>query len=131
MPGNAFAAQQYGINARYEQQRVNAINRSNAQVRSSISDGWKVGSGAGSMVGGSIQAGGGLGNVALGLGYTVGTRESSPIAQQGFRDVSVGVGRSLDGFGDSASVIYSTAIQRREHERNRESAPPIMAPLPN
>lgn len=131
MPANAFNAQQYGINARYEQQRVNAINRSNAQVQSSIRDGWKVGSGAGSMVGGAIQAGGGMSNVALGLGYTMGTRETSSISQQGFRDVSIGAGRSFDGFGDSASVIYSTAMQRREHERNRETAPPIMSPRTN
>jgi hypothetical protein len=128
MTQQEYQSQMHGINAKYEQQRANAVDLSNRTRREYASRGENVGRSSGRIAGGILQSAGGLENAMTGIGYTLGTQERSYFASQGIEDMGRSMGSVMDGTGDIfTDAAYSKGrIVQNERSAYRQHKPPIM-----
>lgn len=92
---------QYSTNARYEQQRAAAIDRSNRTIKEKTMLGAKIGGNIGKAAGAHYKVEAGLSQTAIGLGYTAATREKTNITGQGIGDISGGMIDNMQGYRDA------------------------------
>lgn len=118
----------HGINAKYEQQRANAVDLSNRTRREYASRGENVGRSSGRIAGGILQSAGELENAMTGIGYTLGTQERSYFASQGIEDMGRSMGSVMDGTGDIFTDAAYSKGRTVQNERSayRQHKPPIM-----
>lgn len=128
MTQQEYQSQMQGINAKYEQQRANAVDLSNRTRREYASRGENIGRSSGRIAGGVLQSAGGLENAMTGIGYTLGTQERSFYAFQGIEDMGRSMGSVMDGTGDIfTDAAYSKGrIVQNERSAYRQHKPPIM-----
>lgn len=128
MTQQEYQSQMHGINAKYEQQRANAVDLSNRTRREYASRGENVGRSSGRIAGGILQSAGGLENAMTGIGYTLGTQERSYFASQGIEDMGRSMGSVMDGTGDIFTDAAYSKGRTVQNERSayRQHKPPIM-----